>query len=1706
LIQILLYKNIKSTTLAVFLFCGLLFFSNQLKSQAPVNDNCSGALPIVIGTPPPCGAGIQTGTTATVMGNITNATPGNPYIYQTGCSGAAPTQNFPANDVWYSFVATGYQCQINIVSTFATPNIAFYSGTCAALGGGIGGCAVGAGGVANLTVNQLVPGTTYYLQISGATGQIGTFTMNINNNINCASCVANTSITVNPLPVNGAYPPNTPVNICFHVGQYNTINTNWLHGVQLTFGPCWNAASLVTNTPVAIAGAGSWSYYPAGVGLNNGVNWGPGWYFDYFPLDGNPKNNFGDSPGGAVNISTPAQWNFCATIVTSSVCSPGCNLSVTFNTSADGESGSWNNAGCASDLPTIFPAIGSCCPPIMTSTPALCFGGSTGTAAATPVGAQGPYTYVWTGPLGYTFTANNVPGTSTITNIPAGIYTVQIIDINLCSVTNTVQVTQPTSVTLTANPSGAGCLTNGSATAIATGGVGPYTYTWAPTGGNASIAPSLPPGIYTVTVNDAHLCPRTATVSIIVTGTTSAAFTTPTYTQCLTGNSFVFSASVPGGTHTYSFNPIAGAPAVGNTPNYGPVSFAATGTYTVTHTIVLGSCTATASSIVVINPQPTVTASNNGPICLGGAVVLNANGGTTYSWSGPGGFTSAIQNPTINPVNLINAGIYTVTALLNGCSGTATTNVTISTLTTSASNTGSYCAGATIQLNTLPANTYTWAGPAGFTSNLQNPTIAGSTPAMSGTYTVTITIGICTASATTNVLVGALPTPTALSNSPVCAGQPINFTGAGGGSYNWSGPGTFTSASQNPTIAIASLTNAGTYTLTVTAANTCVNFTTTNVIVNPLPVIAVNNPFVCLNQTINLTSNGGGTYSWSGPAGFTSIVQNPVIPNANLAMSGGYTVTVTSAAGCTSNAVANVTVGSLPNPIINSNSPVCLNGTLTFTGTGGGTYSWTGPNGFVSALQNPTITNAAMATGGIYTLVVTAGTCSNSATASITINPLPVPIANSNSPVCLNNSIIFAGTGGTSYSWNGPGGYTSAVQNPTIAAASATNAGTYTLTVTDANGCVNFTTTNVVVNPLPVIVVNNPTVCMNQTINLISGGGISYSWNGPAGFTSLQQNPNIANATLLMTGQYTVTVTSAAGCVTTAISNVSVYPLPVLLVNSNSPVCAGGALNLSGSGANVYSWQGPNGFLSNIQNPVIPNVPVLASGVYTLVGTLGSCTANITASITINPLPVPAINGNSPVCEGKTISLTGSGGTTYTWTGPGGFSSASQTLTISPAALPNSGIYALTVTDINNCVNSATYNVVVNSKPVALATGTVVCEHSNAALTSGGGISYSWTGPNGFTSNNQNPVLPNIAMVNVGEYTVIVTGANSCTNVAATKIGVDPAATPTITTNSPVCLHKTLNLLASGAASYTWTGSNGFISTSQNVAITADSISAGGVYSLTAFSNKGCKGTATVNTIVNPLPTASVAAQKRGCPPLCVTFTAASSASIQSCNWNFGNGFFSVSVTAQTCYNSTGFYDVMMDLTDINGCKNSARDTVEVYPKPLADFHYGPGAPIENDQIDFNDASLGLAINSWSWYFATNDHFSTFQNPKYIFDIAGTYPVALVISNKWNCKDTIVKPVVIGEDFSIYVPNAFTPNGDGVNDTFQPKGHGIVYYDLTVFDRWGEKLFHTNDFFKGWDGIFKGELSKNDTYVWQIAVKGASGKSKSLKGIVTLIK
>ena len=199
---------------------------------------------------------------------------------------------------------------------------------------------------------------------------------------------------------------------------------------------------------------------------------------------------------------------------------------------------------------------------------------------------------------------------------------------------------------------------------------------------------------------------------------------------------------------------------------------------------------------------------------------------------------------------------------------------------------------------------------------------------------------------------------------------------------------------------------------------------------------------------------------------------------------------------------------------------------------------------------------------------------------------------------------------------------------------------------------------------------------------------------------------------------------------------------------------------------------------------------------------------------------------------------------------------------------------------------------------------------------------------------------------------------------------------------------------------------------------------------------------------------------------------------------------------------------------DANGCTGIAPPAmVDIYPAPIADFNHSPIKPIVNidQEVTFTDASYNTPIVSWNWYFMnTAQYTSVLQNPTFSYTEPGTYVVALVVKSDKGCYDTLLRPIVVGEDFGIYVPNAFTPNGDGLNDVFQPKGFGITKYELNIFDRWGEKVFSTKEFIEGWNGKFQGrkggDLLEEGSYTWLINCTSVFGKAHELKGHVTLMK
>lgn len=310
----------------------------------------------------------------------------------------------------------------------------------------------------------------------------------------------------------------------------------------------------------------------------------------------------------------------------------------------------------------------------------------------------------------------------------------------------------------------------------------------------------------------------------------------------------------------------------------------------------------------------------------------------------------------------------------------------------------SVCATNTINLNSSAGTSYNWTGPHGFTSSVQSPTITNANPTMTGAYIITVTVGAgCTDRDTIELTVNSLPIATAGSNSPVCAESTINLSSSGGTTYSWMGPNSFASNAENPQITNASAAMSGTYTVTVTAATGCNAKNTTSVIINALPIITSgSNSPVCVGNTINLSSSGGNGYSWSGPNGYNSSLQNISILNSDASMAGNYTVTVTAASGCTNKATKSLIVNE--NPIAKAGTKQELkfitetemNAELSSSETG--EWSLISGSGIIGDIHSPT-TRVTELSGGenIFLWTVHNGNCESASEVMISVYDPLIP-------------------------------------------------------------------------------------------------------------------------------------------------------------------------------------------------------------------------------------------------------------------------------------------------------------------------------------------------------------------------------------------------------------------------------------------------------------------------------------------------------------------------------------------------------------------------------------------------------------------------------------------------------------------------------------------------------------------------------------------
>ncbi len=1083
---------------------------------------------------------------------------------------------------------------------------------------------------------------------------------------------------------------------------------------------------------------------------------------------------------------------------------------------------------------------------------------------------------------------------------------------------------------------------------------------------------------------------------------------------------------------------------------------------------------------VTVNPtSPSPTISNNGPLCAGATLQLTANtvAGATYYWTGPNGFTSTLQNPTISNVTTAAAGAYKCILITtaNGCPSYASTTNVVITARPAAPTAGSnspVCAGQTLNLTATgdAGATYAWTGPNAFTSTTQNPFIANVTTANAGNYFVTQTVAGCTSSAASvAVIINATPAPTGVSATPnpVCSGQTLTLTAtaAGGATLNWTFPDGGTATGSPVTRTGVTTAMAGTYSVTQTASGCVSNPATVAVVINQTPAapVASNNGPLCSGQALNLsaTGAGGASFAWTGPNSYTSNLQNPVILNATAVNAGLYSVTQT-VSGCTSASAGTTTVTINPLPVATAtagSNKYCSGATLSLSASAtGGTapyiYSWTGPAAFTSSAQNPTRSSVTTAMSGIYSVLITdsKGCSANASTVFVTVNASPsVSATSSNSSYCSSATInLFAtptvGPAPYTYSWSGPAGFTSSVQNPVINNANTGMAGVYTVLLTDSNGCTaTGSTSTIVIYSSPTVTANSASAsyCSGATINLSSApvGGTapySYAWSGSASFTSSLQNPTRSNSTVAMGGSYTVTITDNHSCTASASTvAVVVYQSPTVTASSSSSsYCESTTIQLnatptSGTTPYSFSWSGPSSFSSSLQNPTRANATPAMSGIYTVLLTdAHSCTATAnTGTITVNPGLAVTTNSNSPVCAGGNLNLYSSstGGTlplSYSWAGPS-FTSALQNPVRSGASAGMAGSYNVTVSDVNGCSGTATAVVVVNpATSVLVSSNSQVCVGNTLTLqaTPSGGTSpftYVWAGPASFSASIANPSRTNSQLSYAGTYSVTATDINGCSGTGNTSVVINPLPAVTASATSPgYCVNSTIQLNATpslGTAPYTtynWSGPASYTSNQQNPAIANATTAMAGNYSVTLLDSKGCSATSSVAIAIYTNPIVAAGAGQTSCSGENVTLGGSPTASGANPPftyvWNNGAANISnpvVNPTTATTYTVT--------VTDNRSCTATASTIVSVNAKPVANAGVDktiPSCSLVGTGIGGSPtASGGSAPYSYSWSPLAGLSSSTTANPNVTgIGATSTYTVTVTDFNGCTASDAVI--------------------------------------------------------------------------------------------------
>jgi gliding motility-associated-like protein len=1440
------------------------------------------------------------------------------------------------------------------------------------------------------------------------------------------------------------------------------------------------------------------------------------------------------------------------------------NLSLSMNFYRNNPSGgnTCNNLCIASGSPWTVTVIGRTVEiPTITGNQTICVGNSATVTASGNYGVP-PYTYAW---------SNGATGTSiTVTPNTTTTYTATITDAcnQTATASSTVTVTQNTNpgFTITPNP-----VCAGQPVSIAGLGAGPSSaYDWlfpsstTPTVNNNK-TPSVTyntAGTYNITLNYAQgacIFPLVQTIDVTPNGgapsVTVAA--NPAGAICA-GTSVTFTATPTNGggapTYQWQVNGVnAGSGGATFTTSTLTNGDAVTVIMTSSSTCVSPATGTSTAIVMVVNPAvvPSVTIAANpaGAICAGTSVTFtatptNGGGAPTYQWqvngvnAGGGGatFTSnSLNNGDV--VRVIMTSNATCASPTTATSNTITITVNppvVPSVSITANPNTPVCPGASITFTATPTNgggapTYQWqvngvnagSGGATFTTTTltdgdvvrvimtSNATCVSPTTATSNTITVSI-------------LPASVPSVSITANpaGPICAGTSITFTatptnGGGAPTYQWQVNGT--NAGTGATFTSSSLNNNDAVTVVMTSNATCAspptatsNTITISVTTNLVPSVSIAaNPagIICAGTSVTFTAtptNGGNapTYQWTvnGTNSGTGATFTSTILNNNDAVA----VVMTSNATCVSTPTATSnTINMLVLPIVaptvsitaNPAGSICAGASVTFTATptngGTPTYQWqvNGTNSGTGA----TFTSTSLNNGDNVTVIMTSNAACvspNTATSNTitmvvtpTVTPSVTVAAVPSGQICTGTSVTFTATptnggGAPSYQWQVNG--TNAGTGATFTSASLNDNDVVTVTMTSNATCaspatassapVTMDVSTTVVPSISIAAAPSNIICSGTNVTFTpttSGGGNGPTYQWTLNGVNAGTNPTFSSATLNDNDVIEVVMTSASTCATpqTATSNQVVMTVDQVVTPSvtiadlpSGPQCAGTNITITPTPVNegnnpVYEW-----FINGVSS--------------------GN----------------PAVLSSSSFNDGDVISV----------------------------ILTSDAVCATPVTAASNSITIAIDQVINPSVTVAALPAGTICAGEQVTFTAtpssaGANPTYQWT-VNGINAGTGDTF--STSSLNDGDVVVVtLTSSSPCANpttATSTPITADvntyvtPSVTIVASPSGPVCIGATVTFTASGtnggsAAAYQWQ-ING-VNVGTGTTFSSSTFNEGDVVFVILTSSEPCTNgnPATSNQIVMTLAqpiavTASDDVTVCSSAPISLDAQATGGDGIYSYTWNNGAGngsTVSVNPAQTTTYTVT--------VSDQCGSTPASDDVTVTVNQPVASFGFTPEQPDMNDsEVRFENQSEGGVDYFWDFGDGTT---STDINPVHNFGSPGDYTVTLTVTSAGGCVETTTYIITVDDVMAFWVPSAFTPNGDGLNDTFFMNGTMDKPYVMRVYNRLGSEIYFTDNSVP-WNGaIFNvGDVVQNGVYVYEIDLDDSDFKGKTVVGRVTLIR